>query len=70
LYDVKSGQLYQLTTNPNNDEAPSWARDSRHIAFSRVHNRTSRIMLLDSETGKTSPLINNGQYCGSPAWSP
>lgn len=70
LYDVKSGQLYQLTTNPNNDEAPSWARDSRHIAFSRVHNRTSRIMLLDSETGKISPLIQSGQYCGSPAWSP
>ena len=70
LYDIKSRQIYQLTSDPSNDEAPSWARDSRHIAFARTHGSSSRIMLLDSETGKTSPLIQQGQYCGSPAWSP
>ncbi len=70
LYDVDSRQLYQLTTNPSNDEHPSWARDSRHIAFSRTHGSSSRIMLLDAETGKTTPMIQQGQYCGSPAWEP
>ena len=70
LYDVSSRKLFQLTTNPNNDEGPSWACDSRHIAYSSVYARASKIMLLDSETGKTSPLIKSGQYCGSPSWSP
>ena len=70
LYDVNSRQIYQLTTNPNNDEGPSWACDSRHIAYSRVYGRKSQIMLLDSETGKTSPLIHSGEYCGSPSWGP
>ncbi len=70
LYDVNSRQIYQLTTNPNNDEGPSWACDSRHIAYSRVYGRKSKIMLLDSETGKTSLLIQSGEYCGSPSWGP
>ncbi|RLD11107.1 MAG: hypothetical protein DRI44_04385 [Chlamydiae bacterium] len=70
LYDFASKQLYQLTTNPNNDEGPSWACDSRHIAYSRVYGRTSKIRILDSETGKTAPLIQSGEYCGSPAWEP
>jgi TolB protein len=67
LYDFDSRQTYQLTTNASNDEHPSWARNSRHLAFCRA---TQRIMLLDTETGKESPLVIAPQNCTAPAWEP
>ena len=63
IYSLDSGHVANLTNNPSNDEEPSWARDSRHIAF----NRNGRIMLIDSETGKTVPFVSDGIQ---PAWQP
>ncbi|NLF37954.1 hypothetical protein GX586_00825 [bacterium] len=70
MYDLASNEMYQLTNDPSNDEQPSWARDSRHIAFARVHGSGARLMLLDSETGKSSTLVQDAPFCGQPAWEP
>jgi len=67
LYNFENRQTYQLTNNPSNDEHPSWARNSRHLAFCRGGQR---IMLLDSESGKESPLVIAPQKCTSPEWEP
>ena len=69
LYDVAARQCRNLTNDPNNNEAPSWARDSRHIAFSRGGYSGARIMLLDSESGKTAVLVNDSS-CSEPAFQP
>ena len=70
MYDLASNEMYQLTNDPSNDEQPSWARDSRHIAFARVYGSGARLMLLDSETGKSSTLVQDAAFCGQPAWEP
>jgi len=70
LYDMRARQTYRLTNDPSNDEEPSWARNSRHIAFTRGSlGGGGRLMLVDSETGKVSVLINE-QGCSHPAWQP
>ena len=70
LYDIASRQTYKLTNDNSNDESPSWARNSRHLAFARTYGNSSWIMLLDSETGKVSPLVQKGKYSGAPAFEP
>ncbi len=67
MYDFDSRQTVQLTTDSSNDENPSWARDSRHLAFCRA---SRRIILLDTETGKESTMIAEGQNCTQPVWEP
>lgn len=70
LYDMSARQTYRLTNDPSNDEEPSWARNSRHIAFTRGSaGGGGRLMLVDSDTGKVTPLINE-QGCTHPAWQP
>lgn len=70
LYDIPARQTYRLTNDPSNDEEPSWARNSRHIAFTRgSRGGGGRLMLVDSETGKVSVLINDSN-CTHPAWQP
>ena len=69
MYDFGSRQVYQLTNDPSNDEHPSWARDSRHLAFSRGGFGGTRLMLLDSETGKVTPLVTSGS-ASMAAWEP
>ncbi len=70
LYDVTTRQTYRLTNDASNDEEPSWARNSRHIAFTRGSSGGGgRLMLVDSDTGKVSPLITE-QGCTHAAWQP
>jgi len=63
VYDLAGRRITNITNNPSHDENPSWARNSRHLAFCRA---SSQIMLIDSETGKTSPIADGIQ----PEWEP
>ncbi|MCX7846817.1 MAG: hypothetical protein N2595_02120 [bacterium] len=70
LYDIPARQTYRLTNDPSNDEEPSWARNSRHLAFTRGSlGGGGRIMLLDTETGKVTPLLGSAA-CSHPTWQP
>jgi len=66
VYDMSAGKVNNVTGNASDDEAPSWACNSRHIAFCRAG---SQIMLVDSETGKTTALLAEGG-CLQPQWEP
>ena len=63
---MSAKKVNNVTGNASDDEAPSWANNSRHIAFCRAG---SQIMLVDSETGKTTSLLAEGG-CLQPQWEP
>jgi TolB protein len=66
VYDMSAKKVNNVTGNASNDENPSWACNSRHIAFCRA---SSQIMLVDTETGKTTPILTEGG-CLQPQWEP
>ncbi len=66
--------LRYLTSNPANDEAPTWSPDSNRIAF--VSNRgsgrepLSAIYLMDATGENVTPLTDNDAESQSPVWRP
>ena len=69
ILDPKSGQVTPYALDGAGYEDPSWARDGRHIACTRVSGHRSTICLVDSEGGETIPLISDQGDWFSPAWS-
>lgn len=59
LYDFQTRRSTQLTQGPSAVE-PAWLNDGRHLIFTRREGGRQRLMLLDSETGKVSPLHQPG----------
>lgn len=57
LYDAKTRSSKILTQGSSSLE-PAWLRDGRHIAFTRREGGNTRLMLLDTVSGKVSPLHN------------
>ncbi|TVP76223.1 MAG: biopolymer transporter Tol [Puniceicoccaceae bacterium] len=57
LYDAKSQSSKILTQGASSVE-PAWLSDGRHLVFTRRDGPRTRLMILDSETGKVSPLHN------------
>ena len=56
LYDAATGGSKILTSVRNDAIEPSWLNDGRHIIFTQRTDGKKRLMLLDSESGKVSPL--------------
>lgn len=59
LYDAKTRSSKILTQGPSSLE-PAWLRDGRHLVFTQRQGGRTRLMLLDSETGKVSALHQPG----------
>ncbi|MDQ8194064.1 hypothetical protein QEH59_06490 [Coraliomargarita sp. SDUM461004] len=55
LYDAKARSSKILTKGPSSLE-PAWLRDGRHLVFTQRNSASTRLMLLDTLTGKVSPL--------------
>ncbi|MGJ8651647.1 MAG: biopolymer transporter Tol [Opitutaceae bacterium] len=58
VYNSKTRKSEILTSVNDSAVEPSWTRDGRHIVFTQRTNGRTRLMLLDSETKKVSPLHN------------
>lgn len=58
LYDSNKRSSKILTSVTNSAVEPSWTNDGRHLVFTQRTSGKTRLMLLDSETGKVSPLHN------------
>lgn len=51
-----------IITSGGNNESPSWARDSRHLVFSK----SGKLYLCDTLTRKTTSLTSNISSCTEP----
>jgi TolB protein len=59
LYDATTRSSKILTQGASSLE-PAWLRDGRHLVFTQRQGGRTRLMLLDSETGKVSSLHKPG----------
>ena len=59
LYDMEARTSKQLTQGASSVE-PAWLNDGRHLVFTKREGGRTRLMLLDSETGKVSALHQTG----------
>ncbi|MDP4643473.1 MAG: biopolymer transporter Tol [Opitutales bacterium] len=58
LYDSSKRSSKILTSVDDSAVEPTWMNDGRHLVFTQRTKGRTRLMLLDSETGKVSPLHN------------
>lgn len=56
LYDNRSGSSRFLTSVRGDGIEPAWLNDGRHLLFTVRNGGTTRLHLLDTETGKSQPL--------------
>ncbi|CAN5646649.1 hypothetical protein BH23GEM1_BH23GEM1_04640 [soil metagenome] len=68
LIDMRTQSMKRLTEFAENED-PSWAPDSRHIAFTSTRGGTKEIWVMDVETGRTRQLTN-APGARLAAWSP
>jgi TolB protein len=59
LYDAKTRSSKILTQGASSVE-PAWLGDGRHLVFTQRQGGRTRLMILDSETGKVSALHQPG----------
>jgi dipeptidyl aminopeptidase/acylaminoacyl peptidase len=68
--------MTQRTFGDANDSAPAWSPDGTSIAFCRspreIRSRfsVSTILMLDSSTNETTPILPEQAQFDSPVWSP
>jgi TolB protein len=59
VYDFGTRSSKQITTGASSVE-PAWLSDGRHLVFTKREGGRTRLMIVDSETGKTAPLHRPG----------
>lgn len=55
VYDFKTRSSKQITSGASSVE-PAWLRDGRHLVFTKREGGRTRLMVVDSETGKMTAL--------------
>ena len=71
LYDFsKGGAAKQVSHAAFDGIEPCWLADGRHLVYTARDRRTSRICILDTETGKSTPIspANFGPTLQASAW--
>ncbi|MBA3579773.1 MAG: PD40 domain-containing protein [Gemmatimonadaceae bacterium] len=68
LIDVRTQAMKRLTTFAENED-PTWAPDSRHIAIASTRGGTKEIWVMDVESGRMRQLTD-APGARLPAWSP
>ncbi len=65
-----SGVAQQLTAAASYDYQPDWSGDGRWIVYSSYRADAIELWLLDTTTGRTLPLLQNGAVNVEPRFSP
>ena len=63
------GTNQRVVVSEGLNDSPSWAKDSRHIAFSSLRRGTRTIYVVDIYTGLERRLTSGSQDAITPAWS-
>ena len=56
LYDFDTAKSTVLTRGPGDALEPCWTNDGRHLIYTERTSRYRRLVLLDTESGRTTPL--------------
>jgi TolB protein len=67
---IDTGLAHQLTASVSYDYQPDWSADGHWILYSSYRNDAVELWLLDTTTGRTSPLLQNGAVNVEPRFSP
>jgi len=72
VYDFSKRASVQASRAPFDGIEPSWLPDGRHLVYTARDRNTSRLCVLDTETGKSTPLspTNFGPTLQGSVWLP
>lgn len=72
VYDFSKRASVQASRAPFDGIEPSWLPDGRHLVYTARDRNTSRLCVLDTETGKSTPLspTNFGPTLQGSVWMP
>jgi TolB protein len=56
VYDASTGESEQVSHAPFDGIEPSWLPDGRHLVYTARTAYDSRLCILDTETGKSTPI--------------
>ncbi len=56
VIDASNGQGKQVSQAPFDAIEPSWLADGRHVVYTARDRRTSVLCILDTDTGKSTPI--------------
>jgi TolB protein len=56
VYDFSAGRAEIVSKAPFDGIEPSWLADGRHVVYTARDRSTSRLCILDTETGKSTPI--------------
>ena len=72
VYDFSKRASVQASRAPFDGIEPSWLPDGRHLVYTARDRNTSRLCILDTETGKSTPIspTNFGPTLQGSVWLP
>ncbi len=72
VYDLSKGSAEIVSKAPFDGIEASWLADGRHVVYTARDRRTSRLCILDTETGKSTPIspISFGPAMQASVWTP
>jgi TolB protein len=63
-------EMQQLTSGPDEDDAPAWSPDGKHIAFVSLRQRVSQLFVMNADGSGLRQLTTGKAENIHPAWSP
>ncbi len=72
VYDLAKGKAEVVSKAPFDGQEPSWLPDGRHLIYTARSRATSVLCILDTETGKSTPIIPSdfGPTLQASVWVP
>ena len=72
VYDFTKRESAKVSSAPFDGCEPSWLPDGRHLVYTARTSTTSRLCILDTETGKSTPIspASFGSALQGSVWSP